>query len=851
VSGTRYSLEIQPTIPRRLVRLPELAVDLMYSWNRPIRNLFVRLDPHLWDMCGRNPKLVLRRVAQSRLDEAAQDPLFLEEYQRALALHDTYHTEHLPPRLPGIDPKTDLIAYFCAEFGLHESLQIYSGGLGILAGDHCKAASDLGLPFVAVGLLYREGYFTQTIDGHGNQIVGASTAILRDLPVVPVQDENGQDLRVAVQFPGRPVILNIWRVIVGRINLYLLDSDTPANSREDRGITCRLYGGDRTTRLQQELVLGIGGVRALRALGLKPTIWHINEGHPAFQILERCREYTETGLDFDSALEIVAAGTVFTTHTPVPAGHDIFDEELFARYLGIYTADLKVDINDLQALGSSPISQGGFNMTAFALRGSRLHNGVSRIHGEVASRMEAYIWPQIPWTENPVGYITNGVHVATFLAHEWSNLFDIQFGSEWRNKLTDTHYWRRIDDIPDHSYWSIHQSLQSAMLAAVKDRVTRQHRRNGLGEGVINRLTHQLEPDTEGPMVLGFARRFATYKRAGLLFEDPERLARLLNNKERPVLLLFAGKAHPHDHPGQNLIRLIHEFSRREEFEGKIILIEGYDLSLARRMVTGVDVWLNTPEYPLEASGTSGQKAALNGVLNLSVLDGWWGEGYAGDNGWGICPHKGLVDPAQRTREESEELLDILEHRVIPLYFNRGDRGYSRPWIAASKAAMRRALPVFNAERMVIQYTDAYYLKAGRHARMLEADHAAGGQALAAWKKRVMAAWPFVRLEKDGDIPDILCVGEPLSFQVFAHTNGLTKDDVAVECLFETLDEDGDYVVHEQVSLSALETPDGAPLRFQLDHKPITPGLQSFRVRMYPLHPLLLHPFEMGCMVWL
>ena len=849
--GTRFPLEVQPLIPQRLARLSELAVDLLYSWNRPIRHLFVRLDPVLWETCGRNPKLVLRRVAQERLDEAAHDPLFLEEYQRALSLHDTYHTERASSRLIGLDPKHDLVAYFCAEFGFHESLQIYSGGLGILAADHCKAASDLGVPFVAVGLLYRQGYFTQTIDAQGNQVVVALPTLLTDLPVTAAYDAAGHERCVSVNLPGRDLVLKIWQVTAGHVTLYLLDSDVPANSSIDRMITCQLYGGDRNTRLQQEIVLGIGGVRALRALGLKPTVWHINEGHPAFQILERCREHTQNGLDFDSALEIVAAGTVFTTHTPVTVGHDVFDEELFARYLGAYTTDLKISLADLKALGSSPLSQGGFNMTALGLRGSRLHNGVSRIHGTVASRMEGYIWPEIPWAENPMGYVTNGIHVATFLAHEWANLFDIQFGSEWRNKLTDEGYWDRIDSIPDHSYWSVHQSLKGAMLGAVKTRVTRQYRRNGFGEAIIRRLTHQLEPNTQGPLILGFARRFATYKRADLLFEDPARLERLLNNPERPVLLLFAGKAHPHDNQGQNLIRLIHEFSRKPEFEGKIILIEGYDLSLARRLVTGVDVWLNTPEYPLEASGTSGQKAAINGIINLSVLDGWWGEGYTGDNGWAIFPNKTHIDQTQRTREEATELLDILEQRVVPLYFDHGAHGYSKRWITMSKSAMRHALPVFNSERMVMDYTRDYYIKAAAHTRILIADNAVGGRTLADWKKRVLGAWPGVKLQQGGHMPESLTVGEPLSLQVLAQTNGLAANDVVVECLFESTDEAGEYTTREQVALTATGVDNQGLLLFTLTHKPFTSGLQSLRIRMYPYHTLLLHRFETGCMVWL
>lgn len=851
MAGTRYTLEVQPTIPKPLDRLPELAQNLLYSWDRHIRGLFFRLDRVLWESCGHNPKLLLRRVSQVRLLEAAQDPVFMEEYHRALSVFDTYHMARTRPGVSALDGKRDLVAYFCAEFGFHESLPIYSGGLGILAGDHCKAASDLGIPFIAVGLLYRQGYFMQTIDGYGNQIAHYTPTNFADLPINPAPAHDGSDLKVYVALPGRQVALKVWVAVAGHIRLYLLDSDLSENSERDRSITHQLYGGDTNTRMQQELVLGIGGVRALRALGLTPTVWHLNEGHSAFQILERCREHVQQGLDFDSALEAVAASTVFTTHTPVAAGHDIFDHALLASYFSEYVPALGIDMNRFIELGTNPTNQGGFNMTVLALHGSRFHNGVSRIHGVVTSRMEGYMWPQIPHEENPIGYVTNGVHVPTFLAREWANLLDMRFGSDWRNEFVNEAYWGRIDEIPDHSYWSLRQSLKSEMMEAVRLRIVRQYHRNGYSEALTERLTRELSRQNANPLVLGFARRFATYKRATLLFENPERLARLLNDPQRPVLLIFAGKAHPHDLPGQQLIQVIHEFSRRPEFEGKIVLVEGYDLALARKLLSGVDVWINTPEYPLEASGTSGQKAAINGVINLSILDGWWGEGYDGRNGWAVSPHIQPQDVAHRRREEAHELMDILEESVIPLYFEQNGRGYSEGWVSMSKASMKSILPRFNSERMVLDYVHDYYAKASQHGRALTAGAGAPARTLAEWKRRVARYWSEVRIRRPEAAPEAIRAGETLPLKVMVHLGALAPEDVIVECLVDAEEQQGTYTTPERFSLVPSGTVDGGETLFRIDLKPSLPGLQGYRFRIYPHHPLLGHPFETGCMLWL
>ncbi len=852
MTGTRYRLEVQPHIPERLARLQELAGDLAYSWNRQVRGLFYRLDSKLWGRCGHNPKVFLRRVAQKRLTEAAEDRIYLEEYNRALSAYDAYQREGMRSDIePHIDPAVDLVAYFCAEFGLHESLPIYSGGLGILAGDHCKAAGDLGIPFVAVGMLYRQGYFTQTIDGQGNQLAHYHPTAFADLPAEPARDPCGSEIQVHVDLSGRRVALRVWHVKVGHIDLYLLDSDTAENSEADRSITYQLYGGDNNTRIQQEIVLGLGGVRALRALGLAPTVWHINEGHPAFLILERCREYVAQGMDFDSALELVASATVFTTHTPVPAGHDIFDHGLITSYLGESMSQLGIGTDQFLALGSSPNAQGGFNMTAFALRGSRCHNGVSRIHGTVASRMESYIWPQIPPDENPIHHVTNGVHVPTFLAREWVNLLDMRLGGEWRNKLRDKEYWEHIDEIPDYSFWSLRQSLKSEFLAEVGRRATRQHRRNGCSPSQIERLTRYLSPEELNVLTLGFARRFATYKRATLLFSDPERLARILNNPQRPVVLIFAGKAHPNDLPGQHLIQVIHDFSRRPEFEGKILVLEGYDLALARKLVTGVDVWVNTPEYPMEASGTSGQKAGINGVLNLSVLDGWWGEGYNGENGWAIEPHGPEFDADYRDREEARELLDIVEHQVVPLYYERDGHGYSEGWVRMSKASVKSLLPRFNAVRMVNDYVTGYYGPARRHSRTLSEDGGAPARELATWKRKIARSWHKVGLRRIDPGPQEIIAGDSLPIRVAAHLDGLDTRDVVVECLIGRETMNGEFRLHQRLLLEPAGERIKGEVVFALDLQPDLSGLMYYKLRMYPHHELLCHPFETGCMTWL
>ena len=844
MSGNYFTIEIQPEIPARLSRMEELASNLYYSWDRHYRGLFYYLDRELWDECGHNPKVFLRRISQQRLQEAAEDRVFLDVYQQALANYDIYHKELKSlKKVHKLDLNRDLIAYFSAEFGLHESLPIYSGGLGILAGDYCKAASDLGIPFLAVGLLYRQGNLNQTIDGAGNQVSHYHPVELNDLPVQPARDAEGNEVYASVNLPpGSEVRIKVWLAKAGHTNMYLLDTDVPQNSEQDRAITYQIYPADIHNRFKQEIVLGIGGVKALDRLGLKPAVWHINEGHPCLQIIERCRQLIATGRDFQSALQQVASSTVFTTHTPVPAGHEVYELEMLRHYLAGQIQELGIRDEDFFRLGAD--SSNRFNMTSFSIRCSRFQNGVSQVHGQVASEMEKNIWQEIPVEDNPMGHVTNGVHVQTFLAREWVNALD---DPGWHNELLGTEYWERIDSIPDATFWSIHLSLKNALCRDCCSLIEKRSRRNGYSQAQINNETGHLLSNRDA-LVLGFARRFATYKRATLLFDDPARLERILNNPDRPVILIFAGKAHPHDEPGKELIRRIHQFSMEPRFTGKVILLEGYDMALARRLVTGVDLWINTPQHPLEACGTSGMKAGINGVINLSVLDGWWAEGYNGENGWAIQPHVSEPDQSRRRWLENKELLDVLEQAIIPMYFDR-EPGYSERWIRMAKHSMKTTIPQFNAQRMVMDYVNRYYFPAIEASRRLAEKSGERATALARWKEAINSHWPGVGLRRMDDNQSAIQQGRELRIRVALRLNGLHSDDIHVECLLGRQSERNGFEPHSCHRLHAVGM-DKDETIYETSFVPQLSGLVAYRLRAFPFHVNLCHPFETGFMKW-
>jgi len=848
-------LEVTPVVPEALSRLPELASNLFFSWHRPTRALFEDLDRELWKQSGGNPRLVLRCVSQETLSHAALDSVYLARYGQALQAFDAYLSAPAPAA------NAPLIGYFCAEYGFHESFPIYSGGLGILAGDHCKAASDERMNFVAVGLLYGQGYFIQSVDNDGVQHAEYCDHDPRDLPVEPVRNAAGEWLKVSVRIATRDVFARVWKAQVGRVAVYLLDTNCAENAPPDRDITHRLYGGDETMRIRQEIVLGIGGARALRKLNLQPATWHLNEGHAAFLILELLREHLAKGLPFNAALEAVAAQCVFTTHTPVAAGHDAFRHELIADHLGDFIRDLGVPIERMFDLASAPSAPGLFNMTRLALNGTRHVNAVSRIHGAVSARLCSDQWPEIRPGENPVGYITNGTHVPTFLHQTWADFFDRTLASDWRERLREPAFWRAVEQLPDEKYWAAAQSVKAQMLGSVRDRLQRQFQRKGLSNVHWRHVTRSLDPERPNTLTIGFARRFATYKRAALLLKDRARLARLVNDPERPLLFLFAGKAHPADHPGQQVLREIKQLMLTPEFMGRIVFLEDYDMQLARWLVSGVDIWLNNPIAPLEASGTSGMKAAANGRLNLSVLDGWWAEGWTQDNGWGIPPVS-VQDGERRDVLEAELIFDTLEEEVLPLYYARNGADHSPEWVRRSKRAMSTVIPRFNTRRQVFDYAQGVYNPAARHYAKLAAQEYSGARVLAEWKQRVRQAWPKVSMRILTEPPADMPRGERLRLRVAVGLNGLQPSDVYIEFAARRVLPESNY---EPPPLSSYDEPpreghwtamlkstgeleaDGATV-FALDAQPLECGQFATEVRIFPWHELLSHPYELGLM---
>ncbi len=872
--GQEFPLQVSARLPEKIRRLADVSENLWFSWHRPTRQLFAMLDRELWWQTGRNPKVFLRCVDQSLLKIAAENETFLGAYRRVLTEFDSYLDQGLTRYAPASFAADDLVAYFCAEYGFHDSVPLYSGGLGILAGDHCKTASDMRLPFVAVGLLYRQGYFTQRIDEHGRQICEYRHTPADDIPVTPERDAEGRDLTVQVRFPGRNVTIKIWRSSVGRVPVLLLDTDVPENDSADRKITQVLYGGDQSMRIQQEIILGLGGVRALRAAGFQPTVWHLNEGHPAFVVLERARELTTQGLPFSAAIEAVATSTVFTTHTPVAAGHDVFSRELVMSYFQDLLGELGIAPEAFLRLGQHHDGDNQFNMTRLAVTGARSINGVSRIHGDVSGRILAAAWPDIPPHESPIGYVTNGVHVPTFMREEFSDLLDQHLGASWRFELMDRQLMSSIMDIPDGRFWYVKQRVKGEMLNALRLRIERQHARNRVSGAHVHRLLKYIDPENPDVLTIGFARRFATYKRHTLLFSDLDWLREIIDHDTRPVVFIFAGKAHPADEPGQRLMQEVHRVANLPEFFGKILLVEGYDMDLGSLLTSGVDIWLNNPIYPLEASGTSGMKAAINGTVNLSVLDGWWAEGYDGSNGWAIPPAGNHSSDGERDRHDARTLYEILQDDVIPLYYERDEKlGYSPGWVDICKRSMASVLPHFNSNRLMHDYACCFYAPAAAHGRIIAANAFAPARELAEWKARVRGAWPGVSLRLAQPTAEKCDCEQPLHLDVLTQLNGLAASDVRVECVLRrevcsrltvpvkqyarhSRVGDGVRYLGEDAVFVAPFTAQGevdanGECHYRLDLVPPWCGALRYEIRAVPRHDQLTSPYETGLMRWL
>ena len=686
------------TTPDSLDRLPELAHNLLWTWRPGSQKLFADLDVHLWEATEHNPVRLLRETAN--LKAASKDAAFVEAYQRAIRDLDSY----LAGRDTWMDrlyPKFGTIAYFSAEFGLHESLPIYSGGLGVLAGDHVKSASDLGVPLIGVGILYSQGYFRQRLDESGRQQEAYEPLEPENRPILPARDTEGREIRVSISFPGRELHLKVWEAKVGRVSLLLLDADVPENSDEDRGITARLYGGDSRTRISQEMVLGVGGVRALRAAGHSPAVFHMNEGHAAFSVLERMREQVEDGASFPEARDRIARSTVFTTHTPVPAGHDAFPEDLFGEFTTGWPEALGTGKEGLWELGHKQEEWGRtFNMTVLAMNLSAARNAVSELHRDVSLEMWDYLFRNDG--HRPITYVTNGIHTWSWLSPALDDLFERHSaGRAWRDSVQDASAWSFVDELPAGELWNTHRSVKRTMVDFVNGRLELQRERTG-GSSV-----RKLDPDA---LTLGFARRFATYKRATLLLRDPNRLREIFGNAGRPVQFVFAGKAHPADEPAKEFIRALYAAAGAEDLAGHIAILEDYDMNIARHLVQGVDVWLNNPRRPLEASGTSGQKASLNGAPNFSVLDGWWPEAYNGNNGWTIGEEREYGSQEEQDAADSESLYRTLEEALIPLYYDRDEMDVPRGWVRVMKEAITTVAPQFSTQRMVQDYVHRLYV---------------------------------------------------------------------------------------------------------------------------------------------
>ncbi|HLZ59026.1 MAG TPA: alpha-glucan family phosphorylase [Ktedonosporobacter sp.] len=844
-------ITIFPIMPARINRLYELAYNLWWSWHPEARALYSTLDPDLWEQVGHNPVRFLSEVDPQRLEQAAENGGYLQQYDSVI--RDFDHYMHPRPdetwfsrTYPELADKT--IAYFSAEFGLHESLPIYSGGLGILSGDHCKEASDLGLPFVGVGFLYPQGYFSQHVTRDGVQEASYEKLHFAESPAVPAIGPDGNEVVISVDLPGRRIYAKVWKLMVGRVPLYLMDTDVAPNAPSDRELSARLYGGDREIRISQEVVLGIGGVRALRALGIAPAAWHINEGHAAFLSLERCRELVASGLSFNEAREVVTANSLFTTHTPVPAGNDTFDYDLVDRYFGSYWGQLGLNRDQFMDVAREDHGWGStYGMTVLALKLTGQHNGVSALHGAVSRKMWQFLWPGLDVDEVPIGHVTNGVHTFSWIAPEVNQLFGRYLDKDWGAYVDEQEFWdQHIHNLPDEELWDIHHRRKEALATYAHHSLKKQYLRLGEGSLQIAELDHLVDPNA---LIFGFARRFATYKRATLLFRDINRLRRLLNDPARPVQIVFAGKAHPADEPGKALIEQIYRASRSNELRGKIIFLENYDIDMARYLVSGTDLWLNNPIRPYEASGTSGQKAALNGQPNCSILDGWWAEGYNGKNGWAIGEEREYHDQNIQAEADSLSLYRLLEEEIVPSFFERGADGVPHRWTATMKEAIRTCTPQFSMRRMVKEYTTRYYVPEIEQSLRVGQDNYAQMRDLAAWKEHIRQGWDRLELYVDGRRDGQLSLGEGIDVHAWLRMDSLRPEDVNVELVYGEIREEQAVPQHTLPMTFSKRELDGS-YRYDLRLQPSESGSIAYNVRVVPTHPALREKYEMGLIRW-
>lgn len=847
-------ITVNPQLPKRINRLTEIANNLWWSWNTEVLKLFKEIDIDLWEKVDKNPVKFLKLISQEKLEQAAINQAILKQYDKIVNDFDGYMNSKntwFAKKYP--NEKNDVIAYFSAEYGLDETVPIYSGGLGILSGDHLKSASDLGVPLVAVGLLYKNGYFHQKIDKFGNQQSIYKDIDLMHLPISPVNDEKGEELKVLLKLPGKNLYLKVWQINVGRIKLYLLDSDIPENTDEMyRNITLRLYGGDQEMRIQQEIVLGMGGVNLLRTLGLDPNIYHMNEGHSSFLLIEVIKNIIkEKKVSFDIARDITSAKTVFTTHTPVPAGNDIFPMNLIEKYFKGYWTKLGIDKDTFLHLGTKPNDslEAGFNMGILALKIAGKKNGVSKLHGAVSRELFGDVWPEIAPNESPITYITNGIHTCTWLAPNLKELYNKYLIPYWQDSIQIQDTWKKIDNIPDEKLWSEHLKRKEKLLNLVKENVTNRLRANGVSYEEINEIVSKLNPNA---LTIGFARRFATYKRATLIFRDLERITQILNNENRPVQLIFAGKAHPADKEGQDLIRYIHEISMKPQFKGKIFVLENYNIGIARYLVSGVDVWLNNPRRPMEASGTSGQKASVNGVINFSVLDGWWAEGYDSKNGWTIGTNDEYESYEIQDDADSTSIYNVLEKKIIPTYYDKDKNGISSKWLRIMKNSIISTGGRYSTSRMVSDYTDKLYMPLINLTDKYYKDLSNVAD-LNEWKSKMLINWDKIKIEQINNLDNIsIDAGNKIEVNCKVTLPDISAENITVEVYAGRITENGrieDIVV---IPMDLAEANDETrEYLYKAKLELSTGGSYGYTFRVMPKHNMILDPENLNLIKWI
>ncbi len=851
-----HTFSVVPSLPKEIEGLRQIAHNLRWCWSHDSVELFRRLDRDRWETCGHNPVLLLGTMEQSQLDEAAHDDAFVAHLRRVESNLQHYLAADATwfHRTYGGNRDLPLIGYFSAEFGLTECLSIFAGGLGILAGDHLKSASDLGVPLVGVGLLYQQGYFRQYLNQSGWQQESYAVNDFYNLPISLVRKPDGQAIVVDVELAGRTAYAQVWKAQVGRVPLYLLDTNIGLNARpEERDLTDQLYGGDRETRIRQEILLGIGGYRTLQMLGYQPSVYHMNEGHSAFLALEHVEHLMAAyQLSLAEARELASASLVFTTHTPVEAGHDYFQYDLMARYFGERAQKMGLSMQQFMELGLTQRNP-DFCMTVLALRSAARANGVSKLHGEVSRKMWQALWPDVPVDEIPIRHVTNGVHFRSWISGEFEQLYDRYLGPNWREEPANSDVWSRVQSIPTEELWRTHVRRRERLVAYTRAHVRAQRIFRGASQAEVEAAAEVLDPDA---LTIGFARRFATYKRATLILRDMDRLRRLLSDAKRPVQLIFAGKAHPRDDAGKELIRKVTELSRDPVLGRNVVFIEDYDMAVARALVQGVDVWLNTPLRPNEASGTSGMKAAANAVLNLSVPDGWWDEVWNDPTmshkmGWSIGKGEAYSDPNYQDQVEAEALYDLLERDVIPTFYERGADRTPRKWVERMKACVDSLCHFVNTHRMVRDYVDGYYMKAHAQFRLLEQDKAQRTRDLSAAMQRIRSAWQDVWVAKIEEGPvDSVPVSSSLSVRAQVHLGRLTPGDVLVELYLGRVDGEGILVDGEAVAMQPEPQDSSDVYTYAVNTAIHRSGLHGFTVRIRPYHPDMPVAFIPGLICW-